>query len=343
MILLILKIIGIALLAVIGLLLLTIVCVLFVPVRYRVRAGRQEGEGQPPAEVFVKVTWLLHLVNLSVRYPADVTVRARILCFTLFRLPQKKKKHGRKTKAARQPKPESRTDKKKQTAAEEKTAEPVTTPPETERERQAGEISAESGQEPVYEPYQAFDEGTPFGEAPDRGEAAEPGASASVFGRIGAFFDRCRQIVEKIKGLFQNIRYTIRRICDKIKSVSDNIQYYREVMESEPFQASLSLCKGQLMRIFGMLKPDRFEAEALIDMADPAVTGEILAVYGMLYPLIGQHVRLTGSFACERTKIEGRLYLRGKVRVFTLIRAAVRVYFDRDIRKLIRLLKKEAA
>ncbi len=349
MILLILKIIGIALLAVLGLLVLAIVCVLFVPVRYRVRAVRQEGEGQPPAEAYVKVTWLLHLVNFSVRYPAAVIIRARILCFTLFRLPQREKKSDKKRqKSRKRQKAESRAGEDRrpdaELPAEEKTGKSAEMLSETETEHRVEEIAGESGKEAVYEPYQAFDEGTPFGEAAgDEGATEEEGTAASVFGRIGAFFGKCRQAVEKIKGFFQNIRYTIRKICDKIKSVLDHIQYYREVMESEPFQASLGLCRRQLSRVVRMLKPDRFEAEALVDMADPAVTGEILAVYGMLYPLIGRHVRLTGGFACERTKIEGRLYIRGKVRVFTLIRAAVCVYFDRDVRKLIRMLKKEAA
>lgn len=61
--LLILKIIGIVLLSILGILLLGIICALFVPVRYRIEAVRQEGEGQPPAAVRVKVTWLLHLIN----------------------------------------------------------------------------------------------------------------------------------------------------------------------------------------------------------------------------------------------------------------------------------------
>ena len=123
----------------------------------------------------------------------------------------------------------------------------------------------------------------------------------------------------------------------------DNIQYYCEVIESEPFRGALGLCGQELKKILRMLKPDRFEADLVVGMKDPAATGQILAVYGMLYPLIGQHVRVAGDFDCGDMRIEGRLYLRGKVRVFTLLRAAIRIYFNRDIKQLIRLLKKEDA
>ena len=88
--LLILKIIGILLLCLLGLLVLGTVCVLFVPVRYRIEAERREGEGEPPVAVRVKVTWLLHFINLALRFDGSLFLRARIMVFTLFRLPKKK-------------------------------------------------------------------------------------------------------------------------------------------------------------------------------------------------------------------------------------------------------------
>ena len=122
----------------------------------------------------------------------------------------------------------------------------------------------------------------------------------------------------------------------------DNIQYYREVFESDPFRQSAELCKKELGRAFKRLKPDRFEADIIVGTEDPASTGEILAVCGLLYPLIGPHVQVVGDFDCEKAHIEGQVYIRGKVRVITLIRTAVRIYFNKDIKKLIKLLKKEA-
>ncbi len=337
-ILLILKIIGAVLLGAAGLAVLAVVCVLFVPVRYRVRISRQEGEGRPPAEVYVKATWLLHLVNVLARYPADVILRARVLFFTLFRKPQKEKKRKEKRRTAKPdqtpPAPTAEEDAGISPAASVEID--MSAPADEEADTPADDGTPEP--EEPYEPYSAFDGGPmTFGEiSEEQGEGASEGG-------IGALLSRIGQTVGKIKGFFQNIRYTIRRICDKIKSVSDNIQYYRDVMESEAFRGSLHLCGDELLRICRMLKPARFEADFVVGMKDPAATGEILAVYGMLYPLIGQHVNISGDFTCEDTRIEGRLYVRGRIRLFTLLRAAVRGYFNRDIRKLISLLKKEAA
>lgn len=311
-ILLILKIIGIVLAVVLGMLFLVLISVLFVPVRYRVRAERQEGDDSPPVEVYVKVTWLLHLVNVLVRYPGRVAVRVRIFVFTLFRLPQKEKKPGRERKPQKEPQPSGSTEPK-------------------EEPRPQSEESAESGEEQEQK-----------SEAAESGQEQEPPHKDSFSGKIKKALDKIKAVFEKIKAFFQNIQYTIRNICDKIKNTSDTIHYYREVLESEIFRSSLQQCRGELGWVFRKLKPDRFEADLIVGMEDPAVTGEILAIYGMLYPLIGQSVRVAGDFECDKTRVEGRFYMRGRIRAFTFIRAAVRLYFNKDIRKLIRLLKKEA-
>ncbi len=80
MILLILKIIGVILLTVLGLLLTILLVVLLVPVRYQLRASHGEG-------LYLKgrVSWLLHLVQLSVTHIEGVLhIRARILGFVLY-------------------------------------------------------------------------------------------------------------------------------------------------------------------------------------------------------------------------------------------------------------------
>lgn len=322
-ILLILKIIGIVLLSVLGLLILSIVCALFVPVRYRIRVTRTEGEGQPPATAYVKVTWLLHIVNILVRYPAEVIVRARVLIFTLFRIPEKEKKTKKQKKKEKAKKEKKKKEEKKEEGEEEKPAESI---------EQYVEIKEE--------PYVAFMGDEEIESEPEEAEEAEE--KKSLLDRIINFVDKIKQIIKKIKVFFENIQYTIRKFCDKIKAVLDNIQYYREVLESDPFRQSLQMCKGEIGWVLKRLKPDKFEADLIIGMEDPATTGEILAICGMIYPLIGRHVHIAGDFECEKTRVEGSLYIRGRIRAFTFLRIAIRLYFNKDIKKLIKLLKKEA-
>lgn len=327
-ILLILKIIGIILLCILGILLLAVLCALFVPVRYRIRVFRKEGGENPPFTAHVRVTWLLHLVNILVRYPAEVIVRVRILFVTIFRMPAKEGKPGNSEGGKRK-----RKRKRQSGQDEESTQEPETNPGSEEAaDGSAGAEEWENTQEPDGEAQEH--DGTKF--LPAR-------MICVILDKIKELIEKIKQTVDKIKSFFENIQYTIRRFCDKIKSALDNIQYYREVLESDSFKRSMDLCKGELGYVFRRLKPDQFEADLNVSMEDPAALGQILAIYGMFYPWIGQHVRLAGDFEREGAHIEGEVYIRGKIRSFTFLRMLIRLYGNKDVRKLIRLLKKEAA
>ena len=79
----ILKIIGIVLLSLLLLLVTVLLLILFVPVRYRVSGFRKQGD-EVPVNVALKVTWLLHIVNVAFRYPEEAFIKVRLFCFTIF-------------------------------------------------------------------------------------------------------------------------------------------------------------------------------------------------------------------------------------------------------------------
>lgn len=354
-ILLILKIIGIVLLCILGFLLLVSLCALFVPVRYRIEVRREEGEGKPPFTAFVKITWLLHLVNILVRYPAEVIVRVRIFLITIFRIPEKDKgtkrvkaecerrsKTGRKEKDQQEEQEEQTPQNQSEIQVEQK-IEDIRANRENEAVGESGSIEERQETAGNAQNVSSTEQGTEDEDnASESGKHSPAGIIRKLIEKIKDFIDKIKHAVDKIKELFENIQYTIRNFCDKIKSTLDNIQYYREVMESDSFKQSMELCKGELSYVFRKLKPDKFEADLNVGMEDPATMGQILAVYGMLYPLIGQNVRLVADFESESTHIEGTLDIRGRIRAFTFLRVLIRVYMNKDIRKLIKLLKKEA-
>lgn len=69
-------------------------------------------------------------------------------------------------------------------------------------------------------------------------------------------------------------------------------------------------------------------------------TGQILSIYGILYPLIGDSITVIPDF--EKPVMEGSFRFKGKITAFTLIRIAAKIYFDKDLKRVICLFKKEA-
>ena len=198
-ILLILKIIGIVLLCLLGILLLALCSVLFVPVRYRIEITRKEGENQPPVVVRVKITWLLHFLNILIRYPAEVMVRVRIMIFTILKMPSEK---GETKQEAKQ---EKNLPKSKKSA--------VRKGKKTEDENKAAILKTEK---------QPSDQEV---ELQTEGDVPKSDKTPSFMDKLRALPEIIKKIIHKIKRLFENIQYTIQRLCDAKQQIS-SIEVY---------------------------------------------------------------------------------------------------------------------
>ena len=348
-VLLILKIIGMILGTLLAVLLVGLCVALFVPVRYRIEARRSEAEGAPPIEAEGSVTWLLHFVNIRFQYPADVYLRARLFLFTVFRLPPKQKRkesgrggNGRKNKKGRGGDRKERREGSSPVEEEHGAgnAEETRSGKNTEGTQGGGNTEETQGRENT--------EGTQGGENPEKTNdgnikeermPSEKTISVSEEEKKRSLAEKIKAVLERIRKFFQNIWYTLTGICDNMKTIWENIEYYMDVIRRDTFQKAFSLCREELYSIFSYIRPRKFQADLIIGMDDPAATGKILSYYGILYPFIGGHVNIVPDF--DRKRIEGSVLIKGKVRLFTFIKAALRIYFSKDIRKLLSLFKKE--
>lgn len=330
-------------------------------------AGEAEAAAHPPVEVMAKVTWLLHFINIRLTYSNELKIRLRLLFFTIFKIPSKPKKKEGKARKAKKRGASKKADKDKTTA---KDAEPEKADSQeyasksdmAEQAEQTGESEQTnksdkiSRAEMVNTPENtirskstsASDDNKAISEADKAnrtnntsndytGQQKEDGEDD---GQDAPPKLSLKEKFIKICGFFKNIWYTIRTICDRIKNIFENIEYYLDIIKSDTFKASFALCRGELVKVLSYIKPRKFEGELVIGTGDPASTGQIIAYYyAILYPFIGTHLRVVGDF--EQKRVEGLVLIKGKIKLFTIIKAALRIYFNKDIKKLLKLFKKE--
>lgn len=307
-VLLILKIIGIILAAAIGILLLVLICGLFVPIRYYVTADGKLGE-KHPVRVEMKATWLLHMVNIVFSYGESARLRIRVLCFTLLDSAREKKK-----------KKEKKGKKKKERNSDIKE--------DGNEEREEIENLKTESREKQPETEEIEETETDKAEVEIPALENEEKKNKSVF----AFFHK---LLEALK----NIEYTIQGICGKIKKVMENIRYYIDIVQGEAFRSVFRNAKKQLIWICRKVKPTRCRINLRAGMEDPATTGQIVAAYGILYPLVGGSVFLQPEF--EEKVIEGDVYIKGKITGIIFLIAGLKIALDKNVWRLIKLLKKE--
>ncbi len=310
----VLKIIGIVLLCVLGIVLFVVGLVLFVPIRYRIEANKFEDD-EKPFDVTVKITWLLHLVNALFRYPGEELFRLRIMVFTIL------KKGGGKDENP----PEHPKKKKKN---EEEASEPS-----EEEEENAEDDGWDSELEETPEEPEIPDT---FDEITDEAEEAANTINEEVLEDNPTI----RDFIGKVFSFIRNIKFKILSICDKIRDVCENIRYYLDVIDSKTFRRALSLVWKSLGKLLFSIRPRKIRGNLHFGAEMPDTTAQVLGYYSCAYPWIGKEFVLIPHF--EEEILKGDIFLRGKITVFTIVFLAAKVYFNKDVKRSLKLLKKES-
>lgn len=265
---------------------------------------RVHAEKADEMEAMVKVSWLLHAISLRAGWREKGFLLVRLFGITIYDRNRQKKEKSIKEKPIKEKPIKAKRQK-------EKTKEPESENPEKNNTTETETVHIEQ----------------------------EQNFFEKIWTRITGFFrkiaDFFRMLIHKLK----NIRYTTRKFCDKIKGMAEQASCYKEVLEREETKRAFSQCKKQLYRIWKNIRPKKLSVYLHFGADDPYTTGQIMAYYGMFYPWIYPYVTVEPEF--EREVTEGRFDCRGRITIFAFIAAAVKIYFDKDIRYLIGLFKKE--
>ena len=104
-------------------------------------------------------------------------------------------------------------------------------------------------------------------------------------------------------------------------------------------QETLRMIWEHLKKLMMHAKPKKLSANLTVGSEDPAVTGKLLAVYGILYPWVGDSLHIFPDF--ERERLCGDFSAEGRVRACVALYHILRVVLDKKTWTLIRQLKKE--
>jgi len=155
-----------------------------------------------------------------------------------------------------------------------------------------------------------------------------------------SFHSKCREFIIKLVELFLNIKEKLRALFQALVDAKNNLDYYAKAFQDERNQQVIKLVLYQLNKIFKNIRPRKFRADIHVGMEDPASTGQLLAILSVIYPFFEGGLKVTPEF--EEAVLEGNLFMKGRVTSFVLLRAAWKIYFNRDFKRMMRILKKEA-
>lgn len=116
------------------------------------------------------------------------------------------------------------------------------------------------------------------------------------------------------------------------------IKKYLKILKTDEFKEAFSMVKEHAFKILKALLPRRFKVDAKVSFDDPSVTGEVLMIAGMLYPLFEDKVTVEGDFeAGPNIEVYGKV--NGHFNLAYLLIHACKIYFNKNIRKIIKLFE----
>lgn len=341
--LLILKIIGITIGILFAVLLLAGTLILFVPVRYQLAARGKFGE-EEPLTVKLRIHWLCHLLSIRFWYPEAPYLRATLLGFTIYDPTREKKqsKARRKNRKSRRVKEEDYNQQPDEIEVAE-TDETANTDQACNEEKTV--LTGEAGSEEETGKDNEADTSETKCDTEEQINADKENHDDrhSVRTFLENRFHKLKKwiigIMEKGQKAFRKIEYTIKKICDKIRHMIGNLRYYADLARSETVLKAWLLIREQLIILWKELKPKKCSIQIKAGTGDPAGTGQMLAIYGMLYPFCGNYLNLEPDF--DHLTFEGDALIRGRVKIIVVLIVLIRLYRDRNLRKLLKLIHKE--
>ncbi|MBD5551632.1 MAG: DUF2953 domain-containing protein [Lachnospiraceae bacterium] len=310
-VLLVLKIAGIILAVILGILIVAACVVLLVPVRYRGDfsvSDAAQGKGKDIG-VLLRAAWFLRLVRVYVSYEESIRVRVKLLFFTLMDTAKERK--IRKKKAL-----EDEVE-KEQKQEENKADEEIKS---EEAKADAGERAEKSKPEPD-------------GNRADAEDDPKDGNNESSCQK-----EDQEQEKNGIKSRIYNILQTIRDFCDKLKGIKQKAEKIEELWISDHMIRSRSLLGKQLGYLLKHTRPKKLEGYLRFGFEDPATTGYAMALYGILYPLWSPKLSVEPDF--EKQILDCHILIKGKIRAWHFVRVALRLIFSKDVRDVIKDVKK---
>ena len=175
-------------------------------------------------------------------------------------------------------------------------------------------------------------------EEPEQSESKKPEPVSVLFTRIRDILIRIirfpgiiwRKLTSFIKGILAKLQH----IKKNIEEIRNKLDWWREFLGNEKTKAAISLIWKDAKGLIHHVLPTRIEGQVTFGCEDPAVTGTALAVLGMTIPFHKNQIQVTPLFDGEN-QLTGNVFLKGRIYGVVFVKAAIEIFFNKNIKYVI--------
>lgn len=148
---------------------------------------------------------------------------------------------------------------------------------------------------------------------------------------------KIQEFVKRIKELYESLKEKLISIIDSIRNkkedLSEKIDAFYEVINNEDNRELVRFLWEQLKKLLRIIKPKKGKLYVHYGMDDPETTGKIAIYLAVLYGWLGLDINILPDF--EQKIMEGELQLKGSIRLFGIIVIALKVYTNKQFKKVV--------
>lgn len=324
---LILKIIGCILLVVLGLLVLLILFALFTPLRY-IAEGSCGGDVSS-LDVHAHLNILFHLIGADIRYEKEKLSWDFHIAWKHFGNTQTVETEEIKIETDRTDETESRSENadgsEKRTSIEYKKSKPEN----DSKKKNTIKPERIPKEETVIKP-----ENTKYERPSDT--KAESEKSENFHNQDNHKNETAME--DKVENFFEKIKCTFQKTCAKIKLLMKKKDKLLDFLTDEIHKNAFTRTLAEFKKMMRRLKPKRLEMDICFGFEDPSVTGNILALYCMVYPSLGEYVNVTPDF--QKKILKGNLFIKGHIRAGIFAAFGLNLIRNKNVRKTFQHIRK---
>ena len=305
----ILKLIGIIVASILGILIFLLLVVLLVPIRYQIDAENKEA-----IRAQAKVSWLLHLIYFKIIFVDNhLIMKLYIFGKAFYDSDKPKKVVIKKVK---------RTVKRVEKQVEEKVDVKVEELFEDQVEDQTKEVKIDTPQ--LEQKTEITDNNNEY-------------KSEKKANNTKGLIEKIKSICNKIKKLWLGIKNLILNINKTYTRFGELWNKSKSFLQNEINKAGLKHILKSLRKIFKHIRPTKLSINMEFGTGDACSTGQALGAFAAFYGYYGKRIKIIPNF--ETAIIEGTIFCKGRIRLFTLLIICIKLILDKNFRKLIKNFK----
>ena len=145
--------------------------------------------------------------------------------------------------------------------------------------------------------------------------------------------DKISELMARILDFFSNLAENMNKVIMKRDMILQKITGVRSLLEKPYTKKVLKDGKVLLKKMWKHVRPRKLQGNIHFGLEDPATTGQLLGVVGMLYPVYRNHFVIAPDF--EQQIFEGKIYAKGRVQIGRMTFLALRFMLTRDFFKTV--------